>query len=85
VFNSHLVQERGDKSEGLSSLGNDVVIEEGNNSGNDGGRARSSTNSFDLSTRKDEDVRTESSQIRESSSGSVKVRRRGKCYTRAQI
>jgi len=85
VCNSHLVQERGDETEGLARLGNNVVVEEGYNSSNDRGRARSSTNSFDLSLRKDEDVGTESSQIRESSSSSVKVRGRRKGNTGVQI
>lgn len=73
VSGSHLVQERGDETEGLSGLGVDVVVKEGDDSGEDRGRSGSSSNRFDGSTGHDEYLRTKSSNIRETSSVRVVV------------
>lgn len=85
VRRGHLVQERGDKTEGLSGLGVDVVVEERDDTGEDGGRSRSSSNRFDGSSGKDEDLRTESGNIRESSSVRVVVSAWGKLNSRFEV
>lgn len=85
VVSGHLVQEGGDVTKGLASLGVHVIVEESDNTGNDGGRGGSTTDGLNASLRKNEDVGTEGSHVRESSSVRVVVSGRRKLDTRLEI
>jgi len=81
----HFVEKGSNVAERLSSLGIDVVIQKGNDTTNDGGRARGSTNRLNSSIRQDEHLRTESSKIRETTTILVEVIGRRKRDSRSEV
>jgi len=85
AFSGHLVQQWVKESKRLLGFLDDTVVEEGNDTGEDRGSARCSTNRFDLSTIDDQNLRSETSDVRESTSGRVVVRGRWELNSRVQV
>lgn len=85
VGGGHLVQERGDEAEGLSGLAVDVVVEEGDDTGNNGGGSGSPTDGLNLVLGENKDLRTEGGDIRESSAIRVVVTSWRKLNSRLEI
>lgn len=85
VSSGDLVEERGNVTERLASLGVDVVVQERDNSSEDRRGSRCSTNRLDGSVGKDENLRTESGDIRETSALSVVIAGRRKRNSRLEV
>lgn len=85
MFSSHLVQERRDEAERLSGLSVNIVVEESDNTSNDRRRGGCSTNRLNLTFREDEDVGSQGSNVRESSSVRVVVRGRRELDARLEV
>jgi hypothetical protein len=73
---SHLEEKRRNKSKRFASLGVHVVIDEGDDSGPDGGGARGSSDLFDNSLGHDVDLGTKSRDVRECVALRVVISRR---------